>query len=137
MADNHKFSIDYQLCRQCGGRCCQGHPGLWTKPEQFINDYFREKPLSRSDMESRLTDLKLTLRDLDGILIPAPQATSTGCIFLGNDGCTLPEQKRPDQCRALQPSLDTLLDDAIHCSLPPEFGSGNARSRWQEFWANE
>jgi hypothetical protein len=31
------------------------------------------------------------------------------------------------------PNLDTLLDDTIHCNLPPEYGSGSARNRWRPF----
>jgi len=34
---------------------------------------------------------------------------------------------------ALIPDLDTLLDDMIHCSLPPEYGSGNARENWRRW----
>lgn len=24
-----------RICEQCQGRCCQGHPGVYTQPERF------------------------------------------------------------------------------------------------------
>ena len=27
--------LDTQLCRQCRGRCCQGHSGVWSEPQRF------------------------------------------------------------------------------------------------------
>lgn len=89
-----------------------------------------------TDFEQQLTVQNLTLRDLDGVLIPAPQNTPAGCIFLGPSGCELATEHRPEQCRALIPSIDTLIAGEMLCTLPPEHGSGTARKRWRQFWNN-
>ena len=140
----HGGQIDTQLCRQCGGRCCQGHPGVWSKPERFFALFSTADALSAAELQQLLEMRQITLRDLGGVLIPAPQNTETGCIAQQESGCSYPTSTRPCQCLALTPNLDTLLDDQIQCSLPPEFGSNSARENWRPFqkllkqaWANK
>ena len=122
------IQLDSQLCHQCRGRCCQGHPGVWSEPERFFAIFAAAKIPQPAELEKILTNNRLTLRDLGGVLIPAPLNTDRGCIAQETDGCIY-----PCQCLALIPNLDTLLDDQIHCSLPPEFGSGSARENWRPF----
>jgi hypothetical protein len=130
------YPVDPQICCQCRGLCCQGHPGLWTQPQDFFAIWFPQGQPDLSQLSKRLEHEQLTLRDVGDVRIPAPQNTDTGCIFLAADGCQLPPEKRPDQCRALIPDLDTLLDGEIRCSLPPKHGSGQARNNWRTFWEN-
>jgi len=130
------YPVDPQICRQCRGLCCQGHPGLWTQPQAFFAIWFPRGQPDLSQLNKQLGHKQLTLRDVGDVRIPAPQKTEAGCTFLAADGCQLPDEKRPDQCRALIPDLDTLLDGEIRCSLPPKYGSGTARERWQRFWSD-
>ena len=125
--------LDEQLCRQCGGKCCQGHPGVWSDPQRFFAIYAEGTVPPVNKLDKILHSKQLTLRDLGGVLIPAPVNTEHGCIAQLPDGCHFSTQERPCQCLALSPELETLLDDQIHCTLPPEFGSGTARENWRPF----
>jgi len=127
------MQLDSQLCQQCRGRCCQGHPGVWSEPKRFFDIFAASNPPSAADFLQILKNHRLTLRDLGGVLIPAPQNTEQGCHAQTADGCSYSTKERPCQCLALTPNLETLLDDQIHCTLPPEFGSGSARENWRPF----
>lgn len=129
------IQLDIQLCHQCGGRCCQGHPGLWSEPQRFFSIFASSSSPSPEELIHLLQTQQLELKDLGGVLIPAPLNTEKGCIALRADGCSYSTTKRPCQCLALIPDLETLLDDQIHCSLPPEFGSGSSRENWRPFQA--
>jgi len=124
-------NIDDTLCRQCQGRCCQGHPGVWSDPQRFFAIFANGREPTIQELSNILGENTLTLRDVGGILIPAPPESEHGCAELGPEGCSYPPAKRPCQCLALIPELDTLLDDMIHCRLPPECGSGTARENWR------
>jgi len=126
-------NIDETLCRQCNGRCCQGHPGVWSDPQRFFSIFTRGQIPTTQELSRILSENQLVLRDVGDILIPSPQETEQGCAERGPEGCSFPPEKRPCQCLALIPDLDTLLDDMIHCSLPPEYGSGNARENWRRW----
>lgn len=128
------YSIDPQICRQCGGRCCQGHPGLWSDPNRFLAIFFSGKKPSRDVIENGLKEYRLELRDVDGVEIPAPQQTDSGCGLLGPTGCMLEEDERPCQCLALEPHIDTLLSDDICCTMPESHGTGTARNNWRAYW---
>ncbi|MDY0267707.1 hypothetical protein [Trichloromonas sp.] len=124
-------NIDETLCRQCGGRCCQGHPGVWTDPQRFFTIFATNQNPTAQELSKILKENRLVLRNLGGILVPAPRETEQGCAELGPKGCSFPPEKRPCQCLGLIPELETLLDDMIHCRLPPEYGSGTAREKWR------
>lgn len=126
---------DPLICRQCRGLCCQGHPGVWVDPLRFLRVFNLPKPASPQAL-GRTLPVELVLRDIDGVAIPAPQKQVDGCIFLDSDGCQLPESKRPEQCLALEPSLDTLIDGEIRCQLQPEGSTLTALQSWQSFWAH-
>ena len=127
------FTSDEILCSQCRGRCCQGHPGIWSDPQRFFSLFSPRNTPTAEDLLHLLKRWQLTLRNVDGVLIPAPTENEQGCGFLQNSGCTLSSDKRPCQCLALIPDLETLLDDGIHCRLPAGFGSGAARENWRSF----
>lgn len=124
---------DSQMCRQCRGLCCQGHPGVWVDPQRFLRAFNLPKPATPESL-FRILPRELILRRIDGVAIPAPLSQASGCIFLEEDGCQLPENRRPDQCLALIPSIDTLLDGEIRCQLHPEGSTLTALRNWASFW---
>lgn len=127
-------SFDPQICRQCRGLCCQGHPGAWADPQRFAAIFFGGRPLSLRRLEEELPGLGLRLKEMDGVPVPAPQSLETGCCLLTESGCRLSAEERPCQCLALIPSIDTLLDGEIRCDLPGEFTYGAVRARWKAYW---
>lgn len=125
--------LDVQLCRQCRGRCCLGHPGVWSDPQRFFSLFFAKQVPTVGQMTELLHKQQLTLRNLGGVLIPAPRSSEQGCAAQRLDGCTFSTEERPCQCLALAPNMETLLDDQIHCSMPPDYGSNTARKSWRPF----
>jgi len=126
------YHSDTQMCRQCGGLCCQGHAGVWVDPRRFLRIFCTGDAFDPGHLPEGVV-----LRDLGGVLVPAPQTVASGCIFLEERGCRLAAELRPCQCLALQPVLETLIDGEIHCTLPPEGGSQTARQNWRQFWKND
>lgn len=127
-------NLDPQMCGQCSGLCCQGHPGAWVDPDRFFSAFFPGKSLSFDLLERELPDPGLVLRDFSGVPAPAPIGTESGCFFLSPEGCRLSVEQRPCQCLALVPSLDTLIDGEIRCQLTPGFGFASVRANWEKFW---
>lgn len=78
----------------------------------------------------------VTLRHINGVSIPAPLRTPSGCYFLSHKGCLLPESRRPEQCLALKPKIETIIEGEILCELHPYASSINAVTNWQCFWSN-
>ena len=126
-------NVDEPLCRQCRGRCCQGHPGVWSDPPRFFAIFTESRLPAADELSKLLNKNRLELRNLDGVLIPAPKATEQGCAAQQPEGCAFPPDTRPCQCLALIPELETLLDEQIHCTLPAAYGSGTARENWRPF----
>ena len=124
---------DPQMCRQCRGLCCQGHPGVWVDPERFFKAFDLPKTSSPETLHG-LLPRELLLRDIDGVAIPAPQTRENGCVFLEREGCRLPENRRADQCLALVPTLDTLIDGEIRCVLKAEGSTLAAIGAWRRYW---
>ena len=126
---------DPQMCRQCKGLCCQGHPGVWIDPERFLKNFDLPAPATPEALNSVLPR-ELELRDIDGVAIPAPRKREKGCIFLAADGCQLPENRRPDQCLALVPTLETLIDGEIRCQLNAGGSTLAAITSWRDYWGD-
>jgi hypothetical protein len=124
---------DAQMCRQCKGLCCQGHPGVWVDPERFLKSFDLPAPATPEALNNMLPR-ELVLRKIDEVAIPAPRRLETGCIFLQADGCQLPENRRPGQCLALVPALETLIDGEIRCGLRPQGSTLTAIRAWRQFW---
>jgi len=127
-------AFDPQMCRQCGGRCCQGHPGVWVDPHRFSRLFFDGIALTIPMLDEELPKRGLVLRDFLGVPVPAPMRNEEGCTFLSADGCRFTEEERPCQCLALVPSIDTLMDGEMNCTMPSTFGSGTARDLWNAYW---
>lgn len=131
------YAFDDQMCRTCGGLCCQGHPGVWADPVRFEGLFHPGRHLSPDQLAEKLPDWGLELRDFSGVPVPGPRSGEDGCFFLGPDGCRLPPEQRPGQCLALIPDLETLITGEIHCRLPGPFTFGEIRRRWQEYWQRQ
>lgn len=131
----NRDSLDLSLCRECGGRCCLGSPGIWVDPERFFRLFFGGERLTLEPLRSRLAGLGMVLWERSGTPIPAPLSLAGGCAFLGVSGCRFSVTERPCQCLALIPSKAT-LDQPLGCLCqgPVEFSRDRGRLRWQEYW---
>jgi hypothetical protein len=129
------FSLDLPLCRECGGRCCQESPGIWIDPERFFALFFQGQRLTIEQLEEQLPELGLVLWGKTGVPIPAPRSLTSGCAFLGVDGCHFPVAERPCQCLALIPKKETLYrQQGCLCRMPEEFSRDAGSRRWQKYW---
>jgi len=129
------ISLNLSLCQECGGRCCQGSPGIWIDPERFFALFFSGQRVTLDQLRKRLPDLGLVLWENSGVPIPAPRSISSGCVFLGKNGCRLSVSKRPCQSLALIPDQTTLeLQTGCSCRLPADFSREAGRQRWQDYW---
>jgi len=126
--------LDVQMCRQCGGLCCQGHPGTWADPQRFAEIFFEGRPFRLKQLQHRLGELGLQLRDYSGVPVPAPRETETGCAQRTETGCAFTPGCRPCQCLALKPDIETLISGEIHCMLPGALTYKNIRQKWLHYW---
>lgn len=128
-------SLDLPLCRECGGRCCQGSPGVWVDPERFFALFFARQRLTLEQLRERLPALGLVLWENSGVPIPAPLSLASGCAFHGADGCGFSVAERPCQCLALIPAKATLAQPlGCLCRVPEAFSREAARRNWQDHW---
>ena len=133
--DEKSVSLDLPLCRECGGRCCQGSPGIWVDPERFVALFFAGRRLTAEQLRGRLPALGLVFWEKNGVPIPAPRSMDSGCAFLGADGCRFSVAVRPCQCLALIPDKKTLdQQQGCLCRVPDVFTRDAGRQRWQEYW---
>lgn len=130
-----KESLNVQLCRECGGRCCKGSPGLWVEPERFFIIFFSGQRLTLAQLRERLPGLRLVLWEKNDVPMPAPRSVASGCAFLDEDGCRFSVAERPCQCVALIPNKETLdREEGCLCQEPDEFSRDVARRHWQNYW---
>ena len=128
-------SLDLPLCQECGGRCCQGSPGIWVDPERFFALFFAGQRLTVEQLREGLPALGLVLWENSGVPIPAPLSLASGCAFHGADGCGFPVAERPCQCLALIPGKATLAQPlGCLCRVPEAFSREAARRNWQDYW---
>ena len=128
-------AVDLPLCQECGGRCCQGSPGIWVDPERFFAIFSHGQRLTLEQLRGRLSELGLVLWGKSGVQIPAPLSLVSGCAFLGPDGCRFSAAQRPCQCLAMVPVKETLdQQQGCLCRVPEEFCWEVGRQRWQDYW---
>jgi len=128
-------ALDLLLCKECGGRCCQGSPGVWIDPQRFFDLFFCGDHLTVKQLNQRLPELGLVMWGMSGIPIPAPLSLLSGCAFLTTDGCRLTIAKRPCQCLALIPNQTTLDQQyGCCCHTPAESSREVANQQWQSYW---
>jgi len=131
----NKDSVDVPLCRECGGRCCQGSPGIWVDPERFFALFFPGQRLTLEQLRGHLPGLGLVLWGNSGVPIPAPLSLDSGCAFLGVDGCGLSVAERPCQCLALIPIKETLdQKQGCLCQMPEAFSRDVGTQHWRKYW---
>ncbi len=123
---------DPKICAQCGGLCCQSHPGMYLDPIQFQEAW--GLPLGPWDMEEVLSVNSLALKVCMGVPIPVPCYAERGCIFWSRNGCTLPRPQRPLGCLILQPKIETLIEGEIRCTFPPGFSYLTCFSLWERHY---
>ena len=129
------ISLDLTLCQTCGGRCCQGSPGIWVDPERFFSIFFHGQHLPLDKLRKHLPKLGMVLWEKTGVPIPAPQSLAAGCVFLGANGCRFSISERPCQCLALIPNKETLdQQSGCLCYLPKEYSREAANQRWENYW---
>jgi Fe-S-cluster containining protein len=104
---------DPVLCTQCGGLCCQSHPGMYLDPIQFQEAW--DLPPGPWDMKEVLLANSLAFKVCMGVPIPVPCYTDQGCIFWSPEGCRLPRSKRPLGCLALEPKIETIIEPKFPC----------------------
>jgi len=133
LEENKSFNI--QLCHACGGRCCQGSPGIWIDPERFLALFSAGQRLTVAELRRRLPALGLVFWEKQGVPIPAPRSLASGCAFLGDAGCRLSPDQRPCQCLAMIPVKETIAQaQGCVCLMPEEFSGEVGRQRWQHYW---
>lgn len=134
------------LCVPCGGLCCKRSPGF-TLPGDWAN---AAGELDEERLEEALVSGEWVLERWHDDLVPRPAtANEVGdvvadltpdswlsghfysgagrCNLLGENGCTLPFEKRPAQCRMSVPSADH------HC-MPPQGIGYRKDSEFQNAW---
>lgn len=127
--------MDLPLCLECGGRCCQGSPGIWVDPERFFALFFQGQRLTLEQLRPRLPALGLVLWENSGVPLPAPLSLASGCAFHGAAGCGFPVAERPCQCLALIPEKATLAQpQGCLCRTPEAFSRAAAQRYWQDYW---
>jgi hypothetical protein len=116
-----------QICLECDDKCCKRFPGACF-PEDFDLDNLLEslKKAFRSGKYS-IDWLEKDPRpdgDLDRIFFVRPSRkkngrlydhlwTGTGdCVFLTDTGCELQLEKRPGECRQIEPRKDSCINHA-------------------------
>jgi len=86
-------------------------------------------------LREQLPALGLVLWGETGVPMPAPRSLTSGCTFLGTDGCQLSIDQRPCQCLALIPNPATLgQKNKCLCRMPEQFSRTVARQHWQDYW---
>ena len=109
-----KFYYDYEICKECGGRCCKRLPG--TCHPSDIRKLFPAKTLKKSVLLALNSNnfcvdwwegknRKPFIRPATKYKIGVRYDPSWGgeCVFLTDNGCKLPEENRPTACKKLEP----------------------------------
>ena len=103
---------------------------MYLFPDRFIKIFgsfasFRE---FREILERNSLTFKICM----GVPIPMPRFGATGCVLLGEDGCTLPLYKRPCECLALVPNEETIIEGEIRCNIHPSINYVSCFKRWEK-----
>ena len=136
IADNQNA----ELCTPCGGKCCKRQPGKYV-PSDFGASKDEITANVRAALATGLTTLDYyeAHDDMPDIYFPRPvivghegkkvHASWGGpCTHLQPAGCALTFERRPFQCRILQPSAGGV------CSMPTEYRTTWAiASMWVEY----
>jgi len=114
--DDVDEAVNPEACRNCGGRCCKHYPGItspedWGAPDtdqmlQRLSAAFKEDTY---EVDHWYGDPREGAEQLDQVSMVRPTARrglvalTEPCQMLGAQGCSLPYEQRPKQCRELSP----------------------------------
>jgi Fe-S-cluster containining protein len=125
---------DKNLCSKCQGKCCKNLPGS-TIPEDF----------NLSDLENELIQVLQNNycvdcydSDSEQLFYIRPRIKginhiidfnhwSGECIFLTETGCQLNENKRPYNCKMLEPVQN------MHCKIHNNAGRYDSAIKWKKY----
>lgn len=119
---NNEFFINIPLCTECGGRCCKRMPGTaypsdFNSPEEikkaiesgkYAIDWWEGDP-GDGDLRKAYF-VRPSTKDKIGKIYDATWGGE--CTFLTKKGCKLKPNKRPKECRDLEPKPD--FDCVMH-----------------------
>lgn len=135
MVYEQNTSLNLLLCKSCGGRCCQGSPGIWINPHRFFDLFCSGDHLTVAQLSERLPQLGMVMWGISGVPMPAPLSLLSGCGFHTVDGCRLTVSERPCQCLALIPNQTTLdQNQGCQCQTPAESSREMGNQQWQNYW---
>jgi len=77
---NKKDSFESNICSKCGGKCC--HEGLYVTKKEYEN--LSEENKKKFECTSFMNGYR---------------AKTGSCSFLGDNGCTLPQEERFIECK--------------------------------------
>ena len=134
-----------EVCTPCGGKCCQNAPGAY-----FPSDFGDTDAEIRAGVQAALISGAAALSDYDddpyvrpairghqGIVqevVVSPMARFAGtypktpCANLTSTGCSLDFDRRPMQCRILEPDPAGKV-----CRLPSSVENDACRKAWAPF----
>ena len=103
--------LNDKLCQECGGGCCKRLPGIafpddFTKPllETLIKLFKSGKwVIDWWEADEPGYFIRPAIKNCSKLFDPAWRGE---CIFLTPTGCELSPEKRPIQCRMLEPKAD-------------------------------
>ena len=123
-----------EVCTPCGGKCCHNAPGAY-----FPGDFGETDAEIRAGVSAALLAGTTALSDYDEEpYVHAPIRGRSGivqevvskspCANLLPAGCSLEFDRRPTQCRVLEPDPAGKV-----CRLPTSVGDDACREAWAPF----
>jgi hypothetical protein len=106
---------------------------MYLDPIQFMEAWELENIRER-DLANILKRRSLGLKVCMKIPVPMPCYSQEGCVYLSAKGCILPRARRPLECLIMIPSVETIIEEEIKCSIPPTFSYLRAFSKWEKFY---
>ena len=121
------------ICGPCGGQCCKNMPGIYSAG-QVRKGKFDPKTMVIDIIERKTRDGYMNYRvirprgeeDKDHVvtcLYPPNR-----CMHLTDQGCGLPWEKKPLQCKALIPSV---VEGKIKCTMMVHAKDKNMYNSWK------
>lgn len=127
-----------ELCSKCGGKCCKNMPGA-AYPEDFGNDTQAIKKAIKSGKwaidwwegdpgDGKPEEAYFVRPAIKGIKEIYHPAWGGECVFLTKKGCSLHPEKRPKNCRLVEPAPDGF------CKTHKNVGKQDAALQWRPFY---
>lgn len=132
---------DRETCRECGGVCCKFMPGpLFPEDLSEISvpalvELLTSRLWQVDSYDSEFFGYFLRPRALGDYYedcVYSPTWGRVTCVFLGESGCKLPLEKRPEGCRTLIPDPSGPPKD---CEVPYDEYHSNVKHAAAVAWA--